>query len=59
MACDNIEALRQIMDLDYLVSPRHIRFDLTVAMQAFVKESSLEWKVWHDKGHKTKTNTRS
>ncbi len=45
MTCDNIEALRQAVDLDYFTTPRHTHFNFTTAIQLLVKESPLEWKV--------------
>ncbi len=50
MACNNIKAFCSTVDLDYLASPRHNHFDLTIAICSHIKERSLEWKVCHVRG---------
>ncbi len=42
IGCDNIEASKRAVDLEYIISPDYTHFDLTTGIQAQVKTSPME-----------------
>jgi len=57
VACDNEQALR-CFDLDYAPDPNHRNFDLLQAVTYLSRQSPIQWKPQHVKGHQDKHKHR-